>query len=574
MNGCRMFGVETEYAVTAFDRAGAPLSREECVVQLLRRARNTIPHQLGSGASDLYLQNGSRLYIDAGHHPELSSPECLNPWDVVRYVRAGDVILERLADGVKSEDDRIDHVLVFKGNVDYSGSGTTWGSHESYLHRSDPDLLRRRLIPHLVSRVIYTGAGGFNPLSSGLEFMLSPRAAHLAQVVSHQSTWARGIIHTRDESLSASGYRRQHLICGESQHSDLATWLRVGVTAVIVAMIDAGIPCGDEVAIESPLEALNLFARDVCCDATVAMAGGSSRTAVQIQRQYLAHAHKHQAAPFMPVWTERVCTEWAAMLARIEETPQRLTRTLDWAIKLAVYQDRARRRGIEWKTLPSWTHIVESLERKRQTLDQPGQRLSAEIVLAEDSPLRDTIREVTPYLEAKQIQWSGLDPFLKLRQELFEVDTRFGRVGPGGLFSVLDRSGRLDHRVTGVDRIAEAIDEPPAEGRAHVRGEVIRRAVHDGTELGCAWSSVVNRSMRLRLDLSDPFTMREEWEAVKPPPPRTAPVVPASANPGPPSPSPPSPTPPAAPQDAVRADDEFSIWGDLVELCSRIRRPR
>ncbi len=572
MNGCRMFGVETEYAVTAFDRAGAPLSREECVIQLLRRARNTIPHQLGGGPSDLYLQNGSRLYIDAGQHPELSSPECLNPWDVVRYARAGDVILERLADGVKNEDARFDHVLVFKGNVDYSGSGTTWGSHESYLHRSDPDLVRRRLIPHLVSRVIYTGAGGFNPLSSGLEFMLSPRAAHLTQVVSDQSTWARGIIHTRDESLSASGYRRQHLICGESLNSDLATWLRVGVTAVIVAMIDAGVPCGDEVTIESPLEALNLFAHDVCCHATVAMASGPPRTAVQIQRHYLAHAREHQAAPFMPVWTERVCTEWAAMLARIEETPQRLARTLDWAIKLAVYQDRARRRGIEWETLPAWTHVVESL-RKRRIPDRPAHQLSAEIVLSDDSPSRDTVRELTPYLESRQIHWSGLDPFLKLRQELFEVDTRFGRVGPSGLFSVLDQSGMLDHRVTGVDRIAEAIDEPPAEGRAHVRGEVIRRAVRDGTELGCTWSSVVNRSTRLRLDLSDPFTMREEWEAVKPPAPRAAPGVPSPATPRPPSPAPPTP-PSAAPQGAVPDDDEFSIWGDLVELCSRIRRPR
>lgn len=142
------------------------------------------------------------------------------------------------------------------------------------------------------------------------------------------------------------------------------------------------------------------------------------------------------------------------------------------------------------------------------------------------------------------------------------------------MFNVLDQSGMIDHHVTGVDRIAEAIDEPPDEGRAHVRGEVIRRAVRDGTELGCTWSSVVNRSMCLRLDLSDPFTMREEWDEVKPPPPRTAPVVAASANPGSPGPSPPSPTPPAAPQDAVRADDEFSIGGDLAELCSRIRRPR
>ena len=342
-----------------------------------------------------------------------------------------------------------------------------------------------------------------------------------------------------------------------------------------VAMIDAGVPCGDDVAIAEPLDALHLFARDVGCRAAVGMASGATRTAVQIQRQYLSHAREHRGAPFMPDWTERVCDEWEAMLTRIEEAPQQLARTLDWAIKLAVYRDRAPHRGIPWDTLPAWTHVANSLECKRRTLDRSGDRLSATFVLAEDSPLRDTVRQLTPYLEANQLRWSGLDPFLKLRQELFEVDMRFGQVGERGLFRALDRSGMLEHRVTGVDRIAEAIDEPPTEGRAHVRGEVIRRAARDGTQLACTWNFIVERGTRLRLDLSDPFTMREEWETVKPPTPGTVPDVPAPASPEPPSPAPPSPTRPSAvPEGAVPDDDELSIWGDLVEWGSRLRRPR
>ena len=165
-------------------------------------------------------------------------------------------------------------ILVFKGNVDYSGSGSSWGCHESYLHSANADALRAQLIPHLVSRVIYTGAGGFNSLSPGIEFMLSPRAAHLSEVVSAGSMVKRGIIHTRDESLSRPGLHRQHLLCGESLQSDRAAWLQVGATALVVAMIEAGVPCAEGLALEAPTQALGTFVRDVRCRATVEMQDG------------------------------------------------------------------------------------------------------------------------------------------------------------------------------------------------------------------------------------------------------------------------------------------------------------
>jgi proteasome accessory factor A len=553
MNGRRMFGVETEYAVTAFDSNGALLSRELCVSHLVRRAEHTVKHLRGGGETDFFLQNGSRFYVDAGQHPEMSSPECLNPWDVVRYSKAGDVIIERLAAGVRIEDARTGQVLVFKGNVDYSGSGSTWGSHESYLHRADADVLRRRLIPHLVSRVIYTGAGGFNPLSPGLEFMLSPRAAHLTQVVSDHSTSNRGIVHTRDESLSAPGYRRQHLICGESLQSDLASWLRVGVTAVIVALIEAGVPCGDDVSIAAPLDALQVFSRDVTCRATTRMTSGPPLTTLQIQRQYLHHASERLDQPFMPPWAREVCEQWSAMLDRLERAPETVARSLDWAIKLALYQDRARRRGVDWEALPAWTHVVATLNGVRRMTTPPVGRLSTALVLAADGPFRERVHKLGPYVEEHRLRWNDLDAFLRLRQELFEVDTRFGQIGAGSLFRRLEASGTLEHGMRGVDAIDYAIEHPPAEGRAHVRGEVIRRVAPDGRKLRCTWTEVVDAGKGTRLDLSDPFTEREIWNA-----PQSAPATPDS--------------PTASARQPTGSDDDLSLWDDLMELCSRARR--
>lgn len=527
MNGRRMFGIETEYAVIGRDRAGAVVPPQTVAGQLLHHASTHLPNAPALDAG-VFLQNGSRLYVDAGYHPEYSSPECCNPWDIVRYAKAGDLILQRLSESVCRANGGHSEVLVFKGNVDYSGAATTWGSHESYLHRADPGAIQQHLISHLVSRVIYTGAGGFNPHSAGLEFTLSPRAHHIVEVVSHESTSSRGLVHTRDESLSCSGYRRQHLICGESLRSDRAAWLRAGVTALVVAMIEAGIPSGRAVALVAPLDALRTFARDVSCTATAVTVVGAL-TAIQIQRHYLALAREHMHDAFMPVWAPAVCAEWSSLLDRLEGAPGTVTGTLDWAFKWALYRDRAKRLGVEWDTLPAWTHVAEVLHRaltwrreiqaQRAMVEAPKAGpvpadgpLTAALALAADSPLANEVRSLTPYLQSRHLQWRQLDDFLNLRQQLLEVDLRFGQIGERTLFTALEHSAFADHGMPGVDRIAEAVDEPPIEGRARVRGQVIRRAAQQGAPMACAWNQILDLDDGSRtMDLSDPFTEQEVW---------------------------------------------------------------
>ena len=510
MSARRVFGVETEYAVTALDGAGAAFPRGDFTAGLLAIARKQLSHLPDGHSTGLFLANGSRFYIDAGDHPEVSSPECLDPWDVVRYSKAGDLILEQLAEGVRTADPRIARVLIFKGNVDYSAA-TTWGAHESYGHRAHVGVLQRRLMPHLVSRVIYTGAGGFNPFSHGLEFMLSPRVAHLTHAFSAESTTQRSIIHTRDESLAAHGYRRQHLICGESARSDVATWLKVGATALVVAMIEAGVPCGEDVALAAPLEALRTFARDPGGRETAAMASRPPMTALQIQRRYLDRAVHHAGDRFMPKWAGAVCERWADVLDRLERGPAAVASRLDWAMKWKIYEERARRRGIEWATTPAWTHVVETLERARLDAVPRIDRLSVDLVLARAGPLRAAVTALASYVDAHGLRWRDLDEFLSLRQQLFEVDTRFGELGANSLFSILDASGVLDHQVDD-DAMPDARYEPPAAGRARVRGAVIRDAARERRRLVCTWEAIWDPATDAHLDLSDPFSEREVWE--------------------------------------------------------------
>jgi len=505
----RLFGVETEYALTALDERGRSLDRGQVIDDLMRRARAALPHLPDEFSSGMFLQNGARFYVDAGHHPEVTTPEVSSPWDVVRYIRAGERLLAELgAGGTRRRGGR--QVLFFRCNVDYAGAGTTWGCHESYMHTADPEGLPAQIIPHLVSRLIYTGAGGFDSLSAGIELTLSPRVPHLTREVSTESTHSRGIFHTKDEPLSGGPYRRLHLLCGESLCSQLASWLKTGTTALVVAMIEAGLRPGDAVALPAPLAAMQTFAGDPTCTATVASLSGNHLTALAIQRHYLTLAEAHAGDPFMPPWAAAVCEQWRAILQRLERGPDAVTTTLDWAIKLALYKDRTRRRGFAWESLPLWTRIVDGLMRGLPRVGGRRPRLTVDQVLDPRGPVAEEVNQLRPFMQDHGLSWNCLRPFLELRQELFEVDIRFGQLGDAGIFTRLDAAGALAHRVAGADNIEHAMTNPPDVPRARRRGELVRQLSGNDDRYTCDWQGIWDAQGRM-IDLSDPFGEAAEW---------------------------------------------------------------
>jgi proteasome accessory factor A len=506
----RLFGMETEYAVdgraTAYDAVSA---KHVLAWQVIDVAREQLKYLTDFGEG-MFLENGSRLYIDSGYHPELSTPECADPWDVVRYILAGERIFLDLAGKINARNPEAD-LSFFKCNVDYSGTGTTWGCHESYMHRMSPEKLSQEIIPHLVSRIIYTGAGGFDSLAPGLTFTISPRVPHLEKVVSESSTSARGIFHTKDESLSGGGYHRLHLICGESLCSQTAMWLKVATTALVVAMAEAGITLGQSVRLVAPLTALKGFAADPTCKAKAIVAGRGWMTAIEIQRFYLECAEANLRAPFMPFWAEEACRQWRRILDRLEKGYEAVNTTLDWAIKLSLYKDHASRQGFDWESLPHWTHIHKRLDAALGYPANFGAAISMETLFEENSPVRDEARGLAPYLKEKGLRWLDLNKFLLLRRQLFEIDTRFGQLGDKGIFSKLSASGVLAHRMEHIGNIRKFVTKPPASGRAHLRGELIRNLNVNRDTYECDWQGVWDTRNKRLLDLSDPFASKEEW---------------------------------------------------------------
>ena len=498
-------GGETEYAIAA-TRGSEQVDQRALLRALMDFARCTMPYTFESPRGR-FLRNGGLLYLDCGLHIEWASPECTSPHDVVRYLKAGDRVVETLAEQYARASPPAD-VFCTRCNVDYLAS-KAWASHESYLHRTDPERLPDQFIPFLASRLVLCGAGGWDYRSPGLSFTLSPRAGFITEVIADDTQHVRPLFHTKDERLSDTGSHRLHVSCSETLCSDLATLLRFGSTALVLAIVDEGASPGDGMALKSPLRALRRFAADPRCRAKVAVAVGRRLTAIDIQRHYLSAVEARLGTPCLPAWAESVCSLWRRTLDDLEARPGKLAGALDWAIKQRVYADFLRRHGVEWSSLPA---LNSALRRLSRTLASRGRGLHPEDLLSPNSQDAAMVGAWPDRTGDERVTREQLATVLRVRKPLFEIDMRFGELGDRGIFNALDRAGVLNHGVPGgVGDLDAAIDAPPRDTRAAVRGHVVQRLTEDGTRYRAEWTRVVDVDHRRVLNLGDPFEAVERW---------------------------------------------------------------
>ncbi len=506
----RLMGVETEYAIKGQEENGDPVPGELVMAVLFRIARIRISHLSDRNGNGLFLGNGARFYNDQGH-PEYSTPECDNPWDVVRFILAGDRTLLKLSREVVRRIPVAAEAPVYKGNIDYSGSGNVWGCHESFQHKASLAEMRNQIMPHLVSRIIFTGAGGFNSRSSGIEFMISPRVAHLVNAVSCNSTNARGIYHEKDEPLSLLNYKRLHLLCGESNYSHLSSVLKIGTTALIVRLIEAGEKPGNPVALADPLKAMNMITRDLSGWNSVPLERREPMPAVVIQYHYLKKAEACLGESFMPDWAGEICVLWREVLDKLAENQSLLDTRLDWRIKHSIFSKFVATRGFTWQEISSWNDLMSQF--KLLQAEHPGKsgNGSPEDIIDGSSIRGPNAPQLNALLSYHDFTLERMHQFLAMRREMFELDTKFMELGPRGIFSALDEEGVLNHQVARINRIDEAVTEPPKQGRAHVRGRAIQELAGKPTVTRVSWSYIKNFGDQRKLDLTDPFVSSANW---------------------------------------------------------------
>jgi len=343
----RVFGLETEYGIHCTVGGQRRLSTEEI-------ARRLFHHVVSWGrSSNVFLENGARLYLDVGSHPEYATPECSSPLEAVVHERAGDRILDGLRSRTQATlaEEGIDaQVRIFRNNTDFSGN--SYGSHENYLVARVGEFqpMADALLPFLVTRQIFAGAGKVLQTARGATYVLSQRAEHIWEGVSSATTRSRPVINSRDEPhADVERFRRLHVIVGDSNMSDYATWLRIATCDLVIRIVEEGgtleVPM-----LDSPTRAIREVSRDLRGRGAVRLVDGTDVPALEIQRVYLEaverfvreHHGDDEAAG-------EVVAAWRHVLETLDRDPMALARELDWVAKLQIieaYQDR-HGRGLE-----------------------------------------------------------------------------------------------------------------------------------------------------------------------------------------------------------------------------------
>ncbi len=384
MSVCRVMGTEVEYGISVPGQAGAnPMLLSSQIVNAyaarvdparasrtrwdfeeespLRDARGfDLSSMVGpesteseddAALANVILTNGARFYVDHAH-PEYSAPEVTTPRDAVLWDKAGELVMAEAARRVASVPGQ-PLIHLYKNNTD--NKGASYGSHENYLMaRSTPfaDIVRN-LTPFFVSRQVICGQGRVGIGQDGAQhgFQISQRADFFEVEVGLETTLKRPIINTRDEPhADPERYRRLHIIIGDANLSEIATYLKLGTTALVLAMIEDQFLSVD-LTVEEPVAALRAVSHDPGLGHLLTLHDGRRMTAVQLQMEYLEQSRKYVEDRFgsdADAQTRDVLDRWESVLTRLEEDPMRCVEELDWVAKLRLLEGYRERDGLDW----------------------------------------------------------------------------------------------------------------------------------------------------------------------------------------------------------------------------------
>ena len=328
----RIFGVETEFGVTCTHEGQRRLTPDEVSRYLFRRV------VAWGRSSNVFLGNGSRLYLDVGSHPEYATAECDSIREVVVHDKAGERILEGLAEEAQQRLADVGiagDIYVFKNNPD--SAGNSYGCHENYLigRTGEFSLVSDMLIPFLISRQIICGAGKLASGSKRATYCVSQRADHIWEGVSSATTRSRPIINTRDEPhADAEKFRRLHVIVGDSNMSETTTLLKVGSADLVLRMAETGVVMRD-LALENPIRAIREMSHDMTGRRTVRLADGRSMSALDMQSEYFTRVRAFADREGLTDGAHaRVLELWERTLHAVETNNLALVeREIDWVIK-------------------------------------------------------------------------------------------------------------------------------------------------------------------------------------------------------------------------------------------------
>ena len=316
----------------------------------------SMPPEVETHLVNAVLTNGARYYVDHAH-PEMSTPECADARSVVVFDKAGELILQRSMEAARQILPPDEELVVYKDNSD--GKGNSYGCHENYLmDRNTPfGQIVTHATAHFISRQIYTGSGKLGCEVPGVTaaevpYQLTQRADFFEEEVGLETTLKRPIINTRDEPhADAQKYRRLHVICGDANMSEVATFVKVGATAIVLAMIeDSYLP--REFVFANPVMTMRRVSYDTSLRQAHELVDGTTVTALEVQEELLERAKAYAAAGGLEAVGEEVGAEvirrWEGILTGLQTDPMSLADQLDWVAKKRLIDAYRERGDLDW----------------------------------------------------------------------------------------------------------------------------------------------------------------------------------------------------------------------------------
>jgi proteasome accessory factor A len=368
----------------------------------------------------------------------------------VAHDKAGEWVLEQLVDSAQerlNEEGIRGDIYLFRNNTD--SAGNSYGCHENYLTSRDDDLAHYTevLIPFLVSRQIYAGAGKVLQTARGAQFSISQRAEHIWEGVSSATTRSRPIINTRDEPHADSDrFRRLHVIVGDSNMSEYATFLKVGACSIILRMLEDPTVVLRDMTLENPIRAIREISHDITCTRKVRLANGREASAVEIQSEYLARALRYADNHDLSPQEKQALGMWEHVMTGLQDEPLSLDAEIDWVTKHNLIEAYSARHSLK--------------------IDDPKVAL---------------------------------------------LDLQYHDINRSrSVFYKLQRAGRVE-RIVSDGAIVEAMETPPQTTRAKLRGEFIRRAKERKRDYTVDWVHLkLNDQAQRTVLCKDPFVSEDE----------------------------------------------------------------
>ena len=406
-------------------------------------------------STNTYIENGSRLYLDVGSHPEYATAEARDPMDALALDAAGELVMRILpwTPNVVCAPSRSRlHGPCVQKQLD--SAGHSFGCHENYLVRRFVPLktIEQELLPFLITRQLFTGAGRMGEQG----FQITQRADFLDEAVSSATTRSRPMVNTRDEPhADPDAFRRLHVIIGDSNRSQWATMMKLATTHLVLCVIEqAGREGKDSgfarFSFADASAANHKVSRDLTgVEASFDMADGTAMEggAVAIQERYLeiverfVGQHPEVCSSLPRTDVHEVIRQWRRVIEAFRSgASETFADKVDWLAKRRLF-DMLRNRA--------------------------GSRLSV--------------------------------------SKLEQLDMDYHDVANGALYASLCRRGAM-RTLVNESQAHEAIDVPPHDTRAALRGRFIQSARSHNAQYSCDWTRLsLTSPNRMDVTLLDPF---------------------------------------------------------------------